>query len=98
LDVFREHTSRPERIRELIAGSPDKRIAIIDGIQKAPPLLDEVHSLMERDKKLQFILTGSSARKLKRSGADLLAGRAMLTSLHPFMAAELGPRFSLERC
>lgn len=97
LDTFREFTSRPERLRNLLSGSPGKRVVVIDEIQKAPSLLDEVHALMERDKRIQFILTGSSSRKLKRSGADLLAGRAVLTSLHPFMAAEMGPRFSLER-
>lgn len=67
----------------------------MDEIQKVPSLLDEVHRLMESEsgKQVQFILTGSSARKLKRSGTDLLAGRAILKTLHPFMAAELGSRF-----
>ena len=48
-------------------------------------------------RQVQFILTGSSARKLKRSGTDLLAGRAILETLHPFMAAELGPKFQFAR-
>ena len=52
---------------------------------------------MEADKSIQFVLTGSSARKLRRSGVDLLAGRAVMCSMHPFMAAELGPRFDLQR-
>lgn len=51
--------------------------AIRDEIQKLPMLLDEVHLLIERNKSLRFILTGSSARKLKRGGANLLAGRAL---------------------
>jgi len=52
---------------------------------------------MEQRKDLRFILTGSSARKLKRSGVDLLAGRAIVKSMHAFMAAELGPRFDLDQ-
>jgi len=55
-----------------------------------------VHSLIEEQKDVRFILTGSSARKLKRTGVDLLAGRAVEKHLHPFMASELGPRFSLD--
>ncbi len=98
-DAFRTYLARPERLAELIAGSPKARTVIIDEIQKAPSLLDEVHRLIEsRDRrKIQFILTGSSARKLRRGGTDLLAGRAILRSLHPFMAAELGQHFELER-
>ena len=60
-----------------------------------PELLPLVHVFIERDKQLQFIVTGSSARKLKRSGVDLLAGRAVLRRLAPYMAAELGTRFEL---
>jgi predicted AAA+ superfamily ATPase len=74
---------------------PQRRTVIIDEVQKLPELLPLVHSLIERDKQLQFVLTGSSARKLKRSGVDLLAGRAVLRQLAPYMAAELGARFRL---
>jgi predicted AAA+ superfamily ATPase len=56
-----------------------------------------VHALIEKRKSLQFVLTGSSARKLKRSGVDLLAGRVIKKTLHPFTARELGQRFDLER-
>ena len=59
-------------------------------------MLDSIHSLIEDYKTHQFILTGSSARKLRRGGVNLLAGRALLTHLHPFMAAELGADFSLD--
>jgi len=69
---------------------------VIDEVQKLPDLLSVVHALIESKKKVQFILSGSSARKLKRAGVDLLAGRALLKSLHPFMAAELGDGFGLE--
>ena len=94
-DVFRAYSARPERLREIAHGNPERTI-VVDEIQKVPTLLDAVHSLLEERKGYQFVLTGSSARKLKRSGVDLLAGRALMKSLHPFMAAELGDRFQLE--
>jgi len=94
-DIFRSFSARPERLRELVEGSPRQEIIIIDEIQKIPQLLDPVHALMEEKTHLQFILCGSNSRKLKRSGVDLLAGRATLRMIHPFMAAELGEKFNL---
>lgn len=67
---------------------------VIDEIQKVPKLLDVVHSLIETTPKL-FVLTGSSARKLKLGGANLLAGRAFVYHLYPFTYLELGKRFDL---
>lgn len=67
---------------------------VIDEVQKLPVLLDIVHHLIE-EKRFKFALTGSSARKLKRQGANLLAGRASVYHLFPFTATELGPNFSL---
>jgi uncharacterized protein len=98
-ETFRTYLARPERLRETIDGHPRASAVVIDEIQKAPALLDMVHKLLEEKprRSLQFILTGSSARKLKRTGVDLLAGRLLLKTLHPFMAAELGPRFDLSR-
>lgn len=95
-DLFREYSARPERLRDLVLGNPDKRHVVIDEVQKVPELLSVVHGLMEEKKGLTFILTGSSARKIKRAGVDLLAGRALLKTLHPFMASEIGGRFSLD--
>jgi predicted AAA+ superfamily ATPase len=95
-DIFRTLTSRPERLEELVHGNPDKKIIIIDEIQKAPAVLSVVHRLIEEKHGYQFILTGSSARKIKRSGVDLLAGRALHRTFHPFIAAELKDRFKLE--
>ena len=69
---------------------------MIDEIQKVPELLTVVHRLIEEKRGHTFILTGSSARKLKRAGTDLLGGRALLRSMHPFLASELGERFRLE--
>jgi len=94
-DIFRRFAARPETLLELVRAQTAPRIIIIDEVQKAPDLLDVVHHLMEEKGGWQFVLTGSSARKLKRSGSDLLAGRAVLKTMHPFMAAELGPRFDL---
>jgi predicted AAA+ superfamily ATPase len=94
-DIYRSYSARPERLRELVEGNPGQDTVIIDEIQKIPQLLDPVHALIEEKPHLQFILTGSSSRKLKRSGVDLLAARAVLRSMHPFMAAELKEKFNL---
>jgi len=94
---LRQYSAWPERITELIDAHPQKTTIIIDEIQKAPALLDVIHQLIESRKGLTFICTGSSARKLKRSGSNLLAGRMLLKTLHPFMAAELGADFDLEK-
>ena len=98
-ETFRTYLARPERLADVVQGNPRARTIVIDEIQKVPGLLDETHRLIEarRQPRLQFILTGSSARKLKRSGTDLLAGRAVLRTMHPFLAAELGNRFDLAR-
>lgn len=67
---------------------------IIDEIQKIPALLNEVHRLIE-SKKLKFILTGSSARSLRKKGVNLLAGRALTSHMHPLIAEEIGESFDL---
>jgi predicted AAA+ superfamily ATPase len=86
----------PGRLEALVAKSNAQHV-IIDEIQKIPKLLDEVHRLIEKpgNNKI-FILTGSSARKLKAGGANLLGGRAFLRNLFPLTPQELGDRFSLE--
>ena len=68
---------------------------VIDEVQRVPELLNVVHDLIERHPGLPFVPTGSSARKLCRGGVNLLAGRALYRTLHPFMAAELSI-FSLD--
>lgn len=95
-DVFRAYAARPERLREAMAGHTARQV-LIDEIQRVPALLSVVHALLEERMGARFILTGSSARKIKRSDVDLLAGRALLRTLHPFMAGELGKRFDLDR-
>lgn len=87
-DTFRTLSAAPESLRQSL-GATD-RIIIIDEIQKLPSLLDEVHLLIERNKQLRFIITGSSARKLRRGGANLLAGRALTHYLFPLTWSEAG--------
>ena len=70
---------------------------IIDEVQKVPAILSLVHQQMEKHKELRFVLTGSSARKLKRTGVDLLGGRALLKQCYPFMASEIPGQFSLKK-
>ena len=96
-EAQRIYQARPERLRELVAGRPETVDVVIDEEQKVPALLDVVHDLVEANRRLRFVLTGSSARKLRRGSWNLLAGRLVEASLHPFMAAELGAAFSLQR-
>jgi len=88
-DIFRTYVAKPERIIELVHGNPNKSTVIVDEVQKVPELLSAIHSLIEEKKDVKFIITGSSARKLKRTGIDLLAGRVLLRTLHPFIKSEL---------
>jgi predicted AAA+ superfamily ATPase len=95
-ETFRSYSARPERLKAAIEGRSNLESVVIDEIQKLPELLDLVHLLIERHPGIQFILTGSSARKLKRAGVDLLAGRALVKTMHPFMMAETVVPISLE--
>ncbi len=89
LDTFRLLTSRPEVMRQRLHA--DETLVIVDEIQKLPALLNEVQAMMDRNRKLRFVLTGSSARSLRRGGVNLLGGRARICHLHPLVSAELGP-------
>lgn len=97
-EVHRSYLARPERLGEIVTSSDRQQPStiVIDEVQKAPSLLTVVHSLIEEKRGIKFILSGSSARKLKRTGADLLGGRALKCTLHPFMAAEVGNAFSID--
>lgn len=94
--LHRRLAARPERLRDILAGSPGARTVVIDEIQRAPELLPVVHAVLEEPSPPRFVLTGSSARKLRRADINLLGGRALHLTLHPFMAAEL-PDFDLDR-
>ncbi len=71
-----------------LANKPENSWVVIDEIQKVPSLLDEVQRLMET-KRLRFVLSGSSARKLKKGAANLLAGRARLQRMFPLVSQEV---------
>ena len=92
--LYLDLLTRPNRLRELIPPGHADWI-VLDEVQRVPLVLNEVHRLIESDRR-RFILTGSSARSLRRRGVNLLAGRARTLRMHPLTAAEAGADFSLE--
>jgi len=96
--LFLRYSKDPSRFRLEAEARIQKgaKTVFVDEVQKIPELLDEVHGLIERHR-VRFILTGSSARKLKRRGTNLLAGRAVTRRLHPLTLGEQGQRFDLQR-
>ena len=94
--LFVRLSRNPSLIRQSLADRPGTSVAVIDEIQRMPGLLNEVQILIE-DHGMRFLLTGSSARSLRRKGVNLLGGRARSRTLHPFVRAELGERFDLDR-
>lgn len=92
--IFLELTRHPHRLESLIGAVPANAWVVLDEIQKVPALLDEVHRLIET-RRWRFALCGSSAQKLRRGGANLLAGRALTLGMEGFTAAELGEHFTL---
>jgi len=94
-DLFIRLSAHAEDLENLIDIAPRPRWVVIDEIQRVPALLAEVHRLIEQ-KRYRFLLTGSSARKLRRGSADLLAGRAWVANLYPLSWSEI-PTFDLGR-
>jgi predicted AAA+ superfamily ATPase len=94
-DVFERLQRNPSLLRETIIGTDPSGPVIIDEIQRIPALLNEVHWLIT-NKHVQFILSGSSPRKILRSGANLLGGRALRYELYPLVYKEI-PDFDLMR-
>lgn len=93
-ELFNDLLANPQRLSNFIPiGFKDW--IVIDEVQRVPELLHEVHRVIE-NKKYKFILTGSSPRKLKRKGPNLLAGRALTLSMHPLSVVELGKDFQLK--
>ncbi len=92
--VYLAFSQHPGRMSQELM--PEDRIVVIDEIQRLPELLNEVHRLIET-RKVRFLLTGSSARKLRRGGVNLLGGRARTKYLHPLTCKELGRRFDLRK-
>ncbi len=94
-DTFERFRRNPSILRQELETIDNGSLVIIDEIQLIPELLNEVHWLIVR-KNLRFILSGSSARKLKRRGVNTLGGRALLNVLYPLVSAEI-PDFDLIR-
>lgn len=92
--LFNDLLAEPGRLEKLIPNNFQDWI-IIDEVQRIPELLNEVHRLIEKYR-YKFILTGSSARKLRRAGTNLLAGRVLTSSFHPLTVKELGESFALD--
>lgn len=93
-DTYLRLSFSPKKISQEF--KPETKMVVIDEIQKLPILLNEVHLLIESHK-VHFLLTGSSARKLRREGVHLLGGRARTLHLHPFVYIELKEHFNLEQ-
>jgi len=92
--IYLSLSQNPGRIAQEVFA--DDRIVVIDEIQRLPELLNEVHRLIE-ERNIHFLLTGSSARKLRQGGVNLLGGRARTKYLHPLTFSELGDRYDLLR-
>ncbi len=87
----------PKRFYQIVTSAENRhKTIIIDEVQKVPAILDIVHDLISKDKRL-FVLTGSSARRMKQKGVNLLAGRASVYYLYPFSINELGEQFDLQK-
>jgi predicted AAA+ superfamily ATPase len=98
LATFRQYVTEPERLeRELLAAPAATRTVLIDEIQRVPALLDAVQAIVDAQaRRFRFLLSGSSARKLRRGHANLLPGRVLVEYLHPLLACEIGNAFHLD--
>ncbi len=98
--IYREYVGHPETLmRQLTEADDDVRTVFIDEVQHVPALLDVVQVVVDsQPRRFRFLLSGSSARKLRRGQANLLPGRIVVHQLHPLVAAELGDEFDLDRC
>ena len=94
-DTYQRLLANPGLLAAELRAVRADRWVVLDEIQRLPALLNEVHRFIE-ERKMRFVLCGSSARKLKRAGVNLLAGRALRRTMHPFVPGELGDRFDLE--
>ena len=94
-DTYQRLLANPGLLAAELRAVPGDRWVVLDEMQRLPALLNEVHRFIE-EKGLRFVLCGSSARKLKQAGVNLLAGRALYRAMHPFIPEELGERFALD--
>lgn len=98
--TFRDYVSHPERLEQELSAAPAAvRTIFLDEVQRVPELLDVVQVVVdERPRRFRFLMSGSSARKLRRARANLLPGRIVVRYLHPLLETELGDDFDLDRC
>ncbi len=94
-EAFVSYQLEPGRFGRQLAAIPDGETIVVDEIQRIPALLNEVHRAIEM-RRQKFVLLGSSSRKLKRAGVNLLGGRASIRTLFPLLQQELGAAFDLE--
>ncbi len=94
-DLFLSLNQNPKKLRQILEAQPSHDV-VIDEVQKIPHLMDEIHWLIENNK-YRFVLSGSSARKLKRSTVNLLGGRAWRFELYPLVTHELKKDFNLNK-
>ncbi len=95
-DTYLKYLTNPSHLRDVTSSLKKHSWVCIDEVQKVPAILDEVQFLIEENK-LRFALSGSSARKLKRGGANLLAGRAITRNMDPFSYAEIKQEYNLNK-
>lgn len=98
-DVYQNYLKTPEQFRREASDKIEKQglsRIVIDEIQRLPELLNEIHALMEKYPSCKFVMTGSSARKLRKGGVNLLGGRAVERRLYPMTHVEMGDDFALE--
>ena len=94
--LYQRLLAEPALFADILAAVPEEHWVVVDEVQRIPGLLNEVHRFIE-ERRLRFALLGSSARKLKTAGTNLLAGRALWKTMLPFVPEELGSDFDLER-
>lgn len=94
--IYQSYLADPSIFYQVAKRAKQGDWIVLDEVQRLPNLLNEVHRLIE-EKQLKFAMTGSSARKLKRSGVNLLAGRAVRRNMYPLTPMEMGSDFELDR-
>ena len=93
--TFQLFAAAPELLKQTLDDQPSVKTVVIDEVQRIPELLNVIHSLIEEKRGIQFVMTGSSARKLKKHGVNLLGGRALRRNMPPFYASEISDTFNI---
>ncbi|MCP4605539.1 MAG: ATP-binding protein [Proteobacteria bacterium] len=97
-ELFRQHLNDPGLIKRIVRSLPQgSKTILIDEVQRIPAMLNTIQALVDGNSQLRFLLTGSSARKLKRGNANLLPGRVLLENLPPLLYWELAGQFDLNK-